>query len=64
MQKLSSFRGKTKNRPKKSLSTWLFHAALQFGMCIHVLSDRGGSLIEFKDRSWQFFQQMSMGQNV
>ena len=28
MQKLSSFRGKTKNRPKKSL-TWFFHAALQ-----------------------------------
>ena len=28
MQKLSSFRGKTKNRPKKSL-TRFFHAALQ-----------------------------------
>ena len=28
MQKLSSFRGKTKNWPKKSL-TWFFHAALQ-----------------------------------
>ena len=36
MQKLSSFRGKTKNRPKKSLM-WFFHAALHLnsGSCMY-----------------------------
>ena len=36
-KKLSSFRGKTKNRPKKSL-TWFFHAALQFILAQDVLA--------------------------
>ena len=36
MQELSSFRGKTKNRPKKSL-TWFLHAALQLETVVHLV---------------------------
>ena len=60
MQKLSSFRGKTKNQPKKSL-TWLFHAALQLCLYPHqscyyvqhplVFQKREGSQVEIKE-SW------------